>query len=157
MNNSICKLFLVESILLGEKIATETSLIQMSQASDSNLRAFEIETKFYNSLSIYQIADGDVCRNLTIPIYVILPRLLTCPTTFSGPFSIVFKVAIVISFQSELSKLHKRTDSSLQNCKTLASNGNIAARVGSDKVRLCTRMHQAIAGRNWIILFDITF
>ncbi|KAK7291350.1 hypothetical protein RIF29_06419 [Crotalaria pallida] len=81
------QLFRVESILLGEKIVTETSMIQKTQ-----------------------IADGDVCRNLTLPIYVILPRLLTCPTTLAGPFSIEFKVAIVISFQSELSKLHKKSD-----------------------------------------------
>ncbi|KAJ0048525.1 hypothetical protein Pint_17082 [Pistacia integerrima] len=51
----------VESILLGEKIVTETSLIQTTQ-----------------------IADGDVCRKMTLPIYVILPRLLTCPTVFAG-------------------------------------------------------------------------
>uniref|UniRef100_A0A6N2KPM7 Down syndrome critical region protein 3 n=1 Tax=Salix viminalis TaxID=40686 RepID=A0A6N2KPM7_SALVM len=56
------------------------------------------------------IADGDVCRNLTLPIYVILPRLLTCPSVFAGPFSIEFKVSIVISFQSKLSKLHKKSD-----------------------------------------------
>ncbi|OAY46511.1 hypothetical protein MANES_06G005400v8 [Manihot esculenta] len=51
----------VESILLGEKIVTETSLIQTTQ-----------------------IADGDVCRSMTLPIYVILPRLLTCPTVLAG-------------------------------------------------------------------------
>lgn len=82
------QLFRVESILHGEKIVTETSLIQTTQ-----------------------IADGDVCRNLTLPIYVILPRLLTCPTIFAGPFSIEFKVAIVITLQSELSKLQKKSDS----------------------------------------------
>ncbi|KAF5469168.1 hypothetical protein F2P56_013262 [Juglans regia] len=77
----------VESVLLGEKIVTETSLIQTTQ-----------------------IADGDVCHNLTLPIYVILPRLLTCPTILPGPFSIEFKACIVISFQSELSKLHSKSD-----------------------------------------------
>ncbi|KAG5229770.1 vacuolar protein sorting-associated protein [Salix suchowensis] len=77
----------VESVLVGEKIVAETSLIQTTQ-----------------------IADGDVCRNLTLPIYVILPRLLTCPSVFAGPFSIEFKVSIVIRFQSELSKLHKKSD-----------------------------------------------
>ncbi|KAF2298436.1 hypothetical protein GH714_023577 [Hevea brasiliensis] len=77
----------VESILLGEKIVTETSLIQTTQ-----------------------IADGDVCYNMTLPIYVILPRLLTCPTVLAGPFSIEFKVSIVVSFQSELSKLHTKSD-----------------------------------------------
>ncbi|KAI9174700.1 hypothetical protein LWI28_021520 [Acer negundo] len=48
------------------------------------------------------IADGDVCRNMTLPIHVILPRLMTCPTIFAGPFSVEFKVTITISFQSEL-------------------------------------------------------
>ncbi|MED6157750.1 hypothetical protein PIB30_026145 [Stylosanthes scabra] len=70
------QLFRVESILLGEKIATETSLIQTTQ-----------------------IADGDVCRNLTIPIYVILPRLLTCPTTFAGLVFLVEYCAMEISIE----------------------------------------------------------
>ncbi|XP_075660697.1 uncharacterized protein LOC142630572 isoform X1 [Castanea sativa] len=77
----------VESILLGEKIVTETSLIQSTQ-----------------------IADGDVCHNMTLPIYIILPRLLTCPTILAGPFSIEFKVSVVISFQSQLYKLHPKSD-----------------------------------------------
>ncbi|KAB1212266.1 hypothetical protein CJ030_MR5G025034 [Morella rubra] len=77
----------VESVLLGERIVTETSLIQTTQ-----------------------IADGDVCRNVTLSIYVILPRLLTCPTIFAGPFSIEYKVSIAISFHSELSKLHSISD-----------------------------------------------
>lgn len=77
----------MESILLGEKIISETSLIQTTQ-----------------------VADGDVCRNMILPIYVVLPRLLTCPTVLAGPFSAEFKVSIVISFRSELSKLHKKSD-----------------------------------------------
>ncbi|XP_059455667.1 uncharacterized protein LOC132185882 isoform X1 [Corylus avellana] len=77
----------IESVLLGEKIVTETSLIQTTQ-----------------------IADGDVCRNMTLPIYVILPRLLSCPTILAGPFSIEFKVSIVVSFHSELSKIHSKSD-----------------------------------------------
>ncbi|TQE09924.1 hypothetical protein C1H46_004502 [Malus baccata] len=72
----------VESILLGERIVTEQSLI----------------------------ADGDVCRNMTMPIYVILPRLLTCPTVLAGPFSIEFKVAVVITFQSNIAKMPSKSD-----------------------------------------------
>ncbi|KAL2944616.1 Down syndrome critical region protein 3-like protein [Bienertia sinuspersici] len=77
----------VEAILVGDRIVSETSLIQTTQ-----------------------IADGDVCRGLALPIYVLLPRLLTCPTVLAGPFSIEFKVSIVISFQSELSKQHPKYD-----------------------------------------------
>ncbi|KAH6822902.1 Vacuolar protein sorting-associated protein 26 [Perilla frutescens var. hirtella] len=71
----------VESILIGEKIATESS-----------------------------IADGDVCHGMTLPIYIILPRLLTCPTIFAGPFSIEFKLSIVITFTSDLYKKHAKAD-----------------------------------------------
>ncbi|XP_048498563.1 uncharacterized protein LOC104883392 isoform X2 [Beta vulgaris subsp. vulgaris] len=77
----------VESILVGDRIVSETSLVQTTQ-----------------------IADGDVCRGLTLPIYVLLPRLLTCATVLAGSFSIEFKVSVVISFQSELSKLQPKSD-----------------------------------------------
>ncbi|KAM1238771.1 hypothetical protein TB2_039417 [Malus domestica] len=77
----------VESILLGERIVTEQSLVQTTQ-----------------------IADGDVCRNMTMPIYVILPRLLTCPTVLAGPFSIEFKVAVVVTFQSNIAKMPSKSD-----------------------------------------------
>ncbi|KAF8028541.1 hypothetical protein BT93_E1233 [Corymbia citriodora subsp. variegata] len=77
----------IESILFGDKIVTETSLVQTTQ-----------------------IADGDVSRHMRLPIYVILPRLLTCPTMLAGPFSVEFKVAIVISFESELSKMQAKSD-----------------------------------------------
>ncbi|KAL3529125.1 hypothetical protein ACH5RR_008447 [Cinchona calisaya] len=77
----------VESILIGDEIATEITSIQTTQ-----------------------IADGDVCRGLTLPIFVILPRLLTCPTIFAGPFSIEFKAAIVITFQSEQTKKYAKYD-----------------------------------------------
>uniref|UniRef100_A0A1D1ZED9 Down syndrome critical region protein 3 n=2 Tax=Anthurium amnicola TaxID=1678845 RepID=A0A1D1ZED9_9ARAE len=77
----------VESVLAGERVVTETSVVQTTQ-----------------------IADGDVCRSLTLPIYVILPRLLVCPTLLAGPFSVEFQVSIIISFQSELSKLYPKSD-----------------------------------------------
>ncbi|CAL5373753.1 unnamed protein product [Camellia sinensis] len=76
-----------ESILVGERIITETSLIQTTQ-----------------------IADGDVCHNITLPTYIILPRLLTCPTIYASPSSTEFKVLIVITFQSKLLKLNPKSD-----------------------------------------------
>ncbi|KAL8130270.1 hypothetical protein V2J09_019425 [Rumex salicifolius] len=89
----------VESILVGERTATETSVIQTTQ-----------------------IADGDVCRGRSLPIYVILPRLLTCPTVLAGPFSIEFKVYIVITFKSELSKLHPKPDPRTPRLWTASEN-----------------------------------
>nr|XP_010926490.1 Down syndrome critical region protein 3 homolog isoform X4 [Elaeis guineensis] len=81
------QLLRIESILAGERIIADTSVIQTTQ-----------------------IADGDVCKSLTLPIYVILPRLFVCPTVLAGPFLIEFQISIVISFQSELSKLYPKSD-----------------------------------------------
>ncbi|XP_008782295.2 vacuolar protein sorting-associated protein 26C isoform X4 [Phoenix dactylifera] len=81
------QLLRIESILAGERIIADTSVIQTTQ-----------------------IADGDVCKSLTLPIYVILPRLLVCPTVRAGPFLIEFQISIVISFQSTLSRLYPKSD-----------------------------------------------
>jgi len=35
-----------------------------------------------------QIAEGDVCRNLSLPIYMIFPRLFTCPTLATNNFKV---------------------------------------------------------------------
>lgn len=35
-----------------------------------------------------QIADGDVCRSLSVPIYMVFPRLFTCPTLETTNFRV---------------------------------------------------------------------
>ena len=35
-----------------------------------------------------QIAEGDVCRGMTVPIYMIFPRLFTCPTLATNNFKV---------------------------------------------------------------------
>ena len=47
-----------------------------------------------------QIADGDVCRNFKIPIYMIFPRLFTCPTLSTRTFKIEFEVNIVMLLEN---------------------------------------------------------
>ncbi|KAL3640721.1 hypothetical protein CASFOL_015689 [Castilleja foliolosa] len=100
----------VESILVGEKIATESSVIQTTQ-----------------------VADGDIRRCMTLPIYIILPRLLTCPTIFAGPFSIEFKLSIVITFLSDLSKKNPKAD---PKAPKPCGNGKCASRTGPHNVRI---------------------
>ena len=43
-----------------------------------------------------QIADGDVCRNMAIPMHMIFPRLFTCPTIAAKNFKVEFEVNVVI-------------------------------------------------------------
>eukprot|EP01102_Stenamoeba_stenopodia_P017717 TRINITY_DN6394_c1_g1_i2.p1 TRINITY_DN6394_c1_g1~~TRINITY_DN6394_c1_g1_i2.p1 ORF type:complete len:298 (-),score=58.20 TRINITY_DN6394_c1_g1_i2:79-972(-) len=46
-----------------------------------------------------QIGDGDVCRGLSIPIYMIFPRLFTCPTIATRTFKIEFEVNLVLMLE----------------------------------------------------------
>ncbi|XP_065201674.1 vacuolar protein sorting-associated protein 26C [Planococcus citri] len=48
-----------------------------------------------------QIADGDVARGLKIPIYMIFPRLFSCPTLLRPNFKIEFEVNLVIIFSEK--------------------------------------------------------
>ncbi|KAG8591001.1 hypothetical protein GDO81_007006 [Engystomops pustulosus] len=48
-----------------------------------------------------QIAEGDVCRGLPIPIYMVFPRLFTCPTLETTNFKIEFEVNIVVVLQDD--------------------------------------------------------
>ncbi|XP_065678263.1 vacuolar protein sorting-associated protein 26C isoform X1 [Hydra vulgaris] len=48
-----------------------------------------------------QIADGDVCRGISIPIYMVLPRLFTCPTLETTNFKIEFEVNLIVVFSDD--------------------------------------------------------
>ena len=43
-----------------------------------------------------QIAEGDVCRGMEIPIYMVFPRLFTCPTVASSNFKVEFEINVVV-------------------------------------------------------------
>lgn len=48
-----------------------------------------------------QIADGNVCPKVKIPIYMVFPRLFTCPTLITKNFKIEFEVNLVVVFQDD--------------------------------------------------------
>lgn len=81
------------------------------QNSDSEIRSIELQlvrvetcgcadgfAKEATEIQNIQICDGDVCRGLSVPIYMIFPRLFTCPTTAARTFKIEFEVNLVVMF-----------------------------------------------------------
>ncbi|XP_066148411.1 vacuolar protein sorting-associated protein 26C [Euwallacea fornicatus] len=47
-----------------------------------------------------QIGDGDIAQNIPIPIYMVFPRLFTCPTLMTTNFKIEFEINIVLVFDN---------------------------------------------------------
>ncbi|XP_043500153.1 vacuolar protein sorting-associated protein 26C isoform X2 [Polistes fuscatus] len=48
-----------------------------------------------------QIGEGNICTNLPIPIYMIFPRLFTCPTLSTSNFKVEFEVNLIIIFEDD--------------------------------------------------------
>ncbi|XP_001985284.2 vacuolar protein sorting-associated protein 26C [Drosophila grimshawi] len=48
-----------------------------------------------------QIVDGNVMPKLEIPIYMVLPRLFTCPTLLTKNFKIEFELNLVVLFKED--------------------------------------------------------
>eukprot|EP00897_Mesotaenium_endlicherianum_P008324 jgi/Mesen1/751/ME000110S_11021 len=46
-----------------------------------------------------QIADGDVCCGMVLPVHVVLPRLFTCPSLSTPDFSVDYEVNVVVVFE----------------------------------------------------------
>ncbi|XP_015607610.1 Down syndrome critical region protein 3 homolog [Cephus cinctus] len=48
-----------------------------------------------------QIGEGNVCTGIGIPIYMIFPRLFTCPTLSTSNFKVEFEVNLIIVFADD--------------------------------------------------------
>ncbi|CAM9092610.1 unnamed protein product [Ectocarpus fasciculatus] len=49
-------------------------------------------------VQLIQIGDGDVCRNMAIPMYMVFPRLYSCPSLITNSFKIEFEINLIVSF-----------------------------------------------------------
>lgn len=85
-----------------------TGVISVAK-SDAHIRSIEVQlvrvetissnegnAKEATEIQNIQLADGDVCRGMEIPIHMIFPRLFTCPTLRSRSFKVEFEVNLVI-------------------------------------------------------------
>lgn len=66
----------------------------------STFKSTNVMRKSKSEIVRLEIVDGDVCRNIPIPIYMPFPRLKTCATFVSEYFSIEFELNVIVSFQT---------------------------------------------------------
>lgn len=60
------------------------------QASSPFRQATEVQT--------IQIGEGNVCRNMVVPMYMVFPRLFSCPSTANAMFRLDFEVNLIVVF-----------------------------------------------------------
>lgn len=71
------------------------SILDPSTSSKIGREATEIQN--------LQIGDGDVARNMAIPIYMIFPRVFSCPSVLTDSFRIEFEVNVIVQFEGSYS------------------------------------------------------
>lgn len=59
----------------------------------------EGEAREATEIQNVQIGDGNICRDLVIPIYMIFPRLFVCPTVDTLHFKVEFELNLVVLFE----------------------------------------------------------
>ncbi|KAL8573900.1 Vacuolar protein sorting-associated protein 26C [Nucella lapillus] len=88
-----------ELVLEHCKVAVKSIEIQLVRVETCGCA--EGYAKDATEIQNIQMGEGDVCRNLPIPIYMIFPRLFTCPTLSTNNFKVEFEVNIVIIFRDD--------------------------------------------------------
>lgn len=58
---------------------------------------FEGKT-FATEVQNIQVADGDVIRDMEIPLYMMFPKIYSCPSVAHAKFSIDFQINIIVIF-----------------------------------------------------------
>jgi hypothetical protein len=45
-----------------------------------------------------QIGEGNICRDMIVPLYMVFPRLFSCPTVLASQFKLEFEVNLIVVF-----------------------------------------------------------
>lgn len=99
------EVFCLSKPLTGELTVCECergiSSIELQLVRIETCGSTEVNTREASEIQNIQIGDGDVCRGIALPVYMIFPRLFTCVTTNAPNFKIEFELNIVIIFDND--------------------------------------------------------
>lgn len=87
--------------LVVESCASPIKSIEIQLVRVETCGCAEGYAKDATEIQNIQIADGNVVRGVAIPIYMIFPRLFTCPTLSTNNFKVEFEINIVLVFQDD--------------------------------------------------------
>lgn len=84
--------------LLIQKCAVDIKSIELQLVRVESCTYMEGEAREATEIQNIQIAEGNIVRGLSIPIFMVFPRLFTCATTIARQFKVEFEVNLIILF-----------------------------------------------------------
>jgi len=85
--------------IVVEKCDVEIKSIELQFVRVETCTYADTEIREATEVQNIQLADGNICHQFDIPIYMIFPRLFTCITTISKSFKVEFEVNVVVLFK----------------------------------------------------------
>ena len=70
----------------------ELQLVRVETVGDGN------SSREATEIQNIQIGEGNICRDMVVPMYMVFPRLFSCPTVFNTGFKIEFEVNLIVVF-----------------------------------------------------------
>ena len=74
----------------------ELQLARIESVSDGKSGNFQQEA---SEVMRIQIGEGNLCRDMVVPMYMVFPRLHSCPTLKTNMFKIEFEINLIIIFE----------------------------------------------------------
>jgi len=87
--------------LVVEKTEVGIKAINLQLVRVESVIFAEGEAREATEIQSIQIVSGDLCRKLVVPIYMIFPRLYTCPSLTTKKFSIDFEVNLIVVLEDD--------------------------------------------------------
>ncbi|XP_015127412.1 Down syndrome critical region protein 3 homolog isoform X1 [Diachasma alloeum] len=102
INSVICKLSepLTGEVVI-ERCETTIKSIELQLVRVETCGCAEGYSRDATEIQNIQIGEGNVCIGLPVPIYMIFPRLFTCPTLSTSNFKIEFEVNLIVVFEDD--------------------------------------------------------
>jgi hypothetical protein len=99
LHRSLCP---IDQPLTGEVIvelaAAPIKSLELQLVRIETINAEGKTTKEATEVQNIQIGSGDICRNFSVPLYMVFPRLFSCPTISASNFQIEWEVNLIIIY-----------------------------------------------------------
>jgi hypothetical protein len=81
-----------------ESAAAPIKSLELQLVRIETVNAEGKSTKEATEVQNIQIGQGDICRNFTVPLYMVFPRLFSCPSVSTPTFQIEWEVNLIIIY-----------------------------------------------------------
>jgi hypothetical protein len=99
LNSVVCNISQpFEGELVVERCDAPIRSLELQLVRVESLMSGEGAAREATEIQNIQLADGDVSRGVPLPVYMVFPRLFTCPSMKTRQFAVEFEVNLVVQF-----------------------------------------------------------